>query len=102
MAVKRLAASFDERITTRSLARLHAWIAAGLVILYIITFPIFKSTMLVLVPVMLASGFYYIRGALVVSILAAFLNLFLITIFVREPDWNLLLSFRDGFLIGHI
>lgn len=102
MAAKGLTASLEALIATRSLARFHAWIVAGLFILYIITFPIFQSPILALVPVVAAGLFYAMWGGLVASILAAILNLFLMNIFVRELNWNLSFTFRDGFLIRHI
>jgi len=102
MVEKHPAPSFVEQITTRSVGRFYTWILAGLVILYLITFPIFKSTMLVSVPVIFAGWVYFRRGAILASILAVVLNLFLITMFIGELKWDALFSFKDGFLIGHI
>src|SRR5688500_19689219 len=100
MVEKHPAPSFVEQITTRSVGRFYTWILAGLVILYLITFPIFKSTMLVSVPVIFAGWVYFRRGAILASILAVVLNLFLITMFIVELKWAALFSFKDGFLIG--
>lgn len=102
MAAKQPTISFEELIATRSLARFHAWIVAGLVILYLITFPIFKSAMLISVPVTVASWFHYRRGGALASILAVVLNLFLFNWFTRQSAWNTLLDLKNGFLIGHI
>jgi len=94
--------SFKELIATRSLARFHAWIVAGLLILYLITFPIFKSATLISVPVIVAGWFYYRRGAAFASILAIVLNLFLFAWLTGESVWNTLFDLKNGFLIGHI
>jgi len=102
MADNHLAKSFEELIAKRSLARFHPWIIAGLVILYLVTFPIFKSTMLVSVPVIVSGWFYYRRGGILASILAVVLNLFLIDLFIGQLNWNILFAFKNGFLIGHI
>lgn len=104
MAVKGTAISFEELMTTSSLARsrFHAWMIAGLVVLYLITFPNFKTPMLVSVPVFLAAWFYYQRAGLIASILAFVLNLFLVYWFAEQSIWNTLLDWRNGFLIGHI
>jgi len=92
---------FEELIATRSLARFHAWIVAGLVLLYLITFPIFKSPMLVSVPVVVAGWFYYRRGGILASILAFVLNLFLVNWFTGQLAWNIVFDFKGGFLLGH-
>jgi GAF domain-containing protein len=96
------ATSFAERIATRSLSRFYAWIVAGLVILYIATFPIFKSVILVAVPAAVAGWFYYRRGGILASILAVILNLFLIYLFIGPLSWNTLFDLQNGYLIGHI
>src|ERR1044071_3367585 len=92
---------FEELIATRSLARFHAWIVAGLILLYLITFPVFKSPMLVSVPVVIAGWFYYRRGGILASILAFVLNIFLINWFTGQSVWNIILDFKGGFLLGH-
>ncbi len=92
---------YEELIATRSLARFHAWIVAGLVLLYLITFPVFKSPMLVSVPVVVAGWFYYWRGGILGSILAFVLNLFLINWFTGQLAWKILFDFNGGFLLGH-
>jgi signal transduction histidine kinase len=97
-----LATSFGELIATKSLARFRAWILVGLVLLYLITFPFFKTPMLVAVPVILAGWFYDRRRGLVASILAFVLNLFLVNAFTSQSAWNTLLDLKSGFLIGHI
>ncbi|HSK86873.1 MAG TPA: hypothetical protein VK880_00850, partial [Anaerolineales bacterium] len=102
MAAKQSAASFEEIIATRSFARFHAWILTGLFILYIITFPIFESTILISVPVVLAGWFYYKRGGLLVSILAVILNVLLFNRFLGHLTWNLVLDLRNGYLLGHL
>src|SRR5512146_1498949 len=102
MAARQRANSFEELIATRSLARFHGWILAGLTILYLITFPIFKSTILVSVPVIIAGWFYYQKGGIVASILAAILNVFLFDRFVGPLNWNVLFDLQNGYLVGHI
>ncbi len=102
MVEKHPAPSFLEQNAARSVARFYTWILAALVILYLITFPIFKSTMLVAVPVIFAGWVYFRRGAILASILAVVLNLFLITMFLGELNWDALFAFKDGFLIGHV
>ena len=101
MIARQPAVPFEELIATRSLARFHAWIVAGLVLLYLITFPVFKSPMLVSVPVVVAGWFYYRRGGILASILAFVLNLFLISWITGQLAWNILFDFKDGFLLGH-
>jgi len=93
---------FEELIATRSLARFHAWIVAGLVILYLLTFPIFKSPILVAIPAVVAGWFYYRKGGLIASILAIIANIFLINISVEKIKWNTLFQFSNGILFGHI
>ncbi|MEO5888518.1 MAG: GAF domain-containing protein [Anaerolineales bacterium] len=102
MVEKHPAPSLVEQISTRSLERFYPWILAGLVILYLITFPILKSTMLVSVPVIFAGLVYFRRGAILASILAVVLNLILITVFIGELQWDALFSLKNGFLIGHV
>src|SRR6266498_4469801 len=94
--------AFGELIATRSLARFHAWIVTGLVILYLVTFPIFKTPLLVTVPVVVAAWFYYRRVGFLASILAFLLNLFLVNRFTEQSAWDMLLNWKSGFLIGHI
>ena len=94
--------SFQERIATRSSARFYPWIIAGLVILYLITFPILKTPMLVSVPALVVGWFYYRRGGILASILAFALNLFLVNWFIRQSTWNTLFDLKNGFLIEHI
>ena len=94
--------SFEERIATRYLARFYAWIVAGLFILYILTFPIFKSAILVTIPAAVAGWFYYRRGGVLASISAILLNLFLISRFIGPLSWNLLFELQNGYLIGHV
>ena len=102
MAAKLLATSFGERIATRSTARFYAWIIAGLLVLYIVTFPLLGSPILISIPVVIAGWFYHRRGGLVASILAIVLNLFLVTRFIGPLSWNALYDLRNGFLIGHL
>jgi signal transduction histidine kinase len=102
MAAKLTADSFEEIIATRSFARFYAWILAGLAVLYIATFPIFKSVILVSIPVFVAGWFFYRRGGLLATILAVVLNAFLIDRFIQPLTWNTLLDLRNGFLIGHM
>src|SRR5215216_3716009 len=101
MIARQLVVPFEELIATRSLARFHAWIIAGLVLLYLITFPVFKNPMLVSVPVVIAGWFYYRRGGIFASILAFGLNLFLVNWFMGQLAWNILFDFKGGFVLGH-
>ena len=101
MTARQPAVSFAELIATRSLARFYAWILIGLVILYLVTFPILKSPILISVPVMVASWFYYRRGGILASILAVILNLFLINRFIGRLNWATLSELQNGYLIGH-
>lgn len=102
MAARLAQLTFAERIATRSLARFYAWIVAGLVILYIATFPIFHSAILVTIPAAVAGWFYYRRGGILASLLAVLLNLFLISQFVGPVNWSTLFDLQNGYLIGHI
>ena len=91
-----------DRIATRFLARFYPWIVAGLVILYIVTFPFFKSTILVTIPAAVAGWFYYRRGGLLASVLAIILNLFLVARYISPLQWNTLFDLQNGYLIVHI
>ncbi|MGZ9234555.1 MAG: GAF domain-containing protein, partial [Anaerolineales bacterium] len=92
----------EKLIETKPLVRFHAWIIAGLVILYLVTFPFFKAPILVSVPVIVAGAFYYWRGGLIASTLALVLDLFLTKQFMGGSYQDTLLDLRNGFLIGHI
>jgi signal transduction histidine kinase len=94
--------TWQQNIATRSIARFYVWILAGLVILYISTFPILKSVILVSIPVFVAGWFYYRRGGILATVLASVLNVFLINRFIGPLTWNTLLDLKNGFLIGHI
>ena len=96
------ATTFFERIATRSLARFYPWILAGLVFLYLLTFPVFQSPILVTVPAAVAGWFYYRRGGILASILAVVLNLFLIDRFITPSSWLSIFELQNGYLIGHI
>ncbi|HEX2997557.1 MAG TPA: GAF domain-containing protein [Anaerolineales bacterium] len=89
-------------IATRSLARFHPWILAGLVILYLATFPIFKSPILISIPAIVAGWFYYKRGGILASAIAVVLNVVLFNLFLGRLSWDFLLDFPNGYLIGHI
>lgn len=102
MAANRLTTSFAEILATRSRARFYAWIVAGLFILYIVTFPVFQSAILVAVPVTVAGWFYYRRGGALAFILALILNLFLMDQFIGPWSWRTLFELKNGVLIGHI
>ncbi len=101
MAAKQTALSFAERIATRSFAPFYTWILGGLVILYIATFPIFKSVLLSVVPTAVAGWFYYRRGALIASGLAFFLNLFFTHWWIEPLSWGTVFNITNGFLLGH-
>jgi signal transduction histidine kinase len=100
--IAQLADSWQHTIGTRSLARFYVWIVVGLFILYTVTFPIFKSALLVSIPVFVAGWFYYRRGGIFATVLAIVLNFFLINRFIEPLTWNILLDLRNGFLVGHI
>ena len=102
MAAKKTTIPFAELIATRSLARFYAWILAGVVVLYIVTFPVFQSAILVAVPAAIAGWFYYRRGGAVASILAFLLNIFLADRFIEHWTWSTFLDLHNGFLIGHL
>lgn len=101
MAAKQTALSFAERIATRSLAGSYGWILAGLVFLYIATFPIFQSTILVVIPVAIASWFFYRRVGLIAAGLAFVLDLFLTHWLISPVSWDMVFDLTSGFLIGH-
>ncbi len=102
MAASQPTHSFAEIVATRSLARFHAWILAGLVVLYLITFPILKSPILISVPAVVAGWFYYKKGGIVASLLAAVLNVFLFNKFIGQMTWSYLFDLQNGYLIGHL
>ncbi len=102
MVAERTAGLFEELIAIHSLARFRLWIVASLVLLYIITFPIFRSILLVSVPVAVAGWFYYRSGGILASILAFVLNLLLFHQFIGPLSWNTLFDLENGFLPGHI
>ena len=102
MADKQSLTRFDELIAKRSLARFHSWILAGLVILYLVTFPFLKSPILVAVPAVVAGWFYYRKGGLIASILAIIANLFLINLSLEKINWDSLFQFSNNLLFSHI
>lgn len=102
MAARLTTDFIQEIIATRSLARFYAWILAGLFLLYVSTFFIFKSIILVSIPVFVAGWFYYRRGGFLAAILALVLNLFLVNRFIEPLTWNTWFDLRNGFLIGHL
>ena len=91
-----------EYLGERKLARFYPWILLGLVVLYLGTFPIFKTPMLVTIPAVVAGWFYYRRGGLVASILAIITNLFLINRGVEKLTWETLFQISNGILVGHV
>lgn len=102
MAATKPGRSFEEIIATRPFAHFYAWIVAGLASLYLVTFPILKSSILVSVPVFIASWFYYRRGGILAAILAMVLNAFLYNQFVGPFNLNFLFDLQNGYLFGHI
>jgi signal transduction histidine kinase len=102
MASKQSTAPFEEIIATRSLARFYAWILAGLFLLYLVTFPIFKSPILASIPAVMAGWFYYKRGGILASALVIVLNIFLYNQFVGQLSWKFLSDLPNGYLIGHV
>jgi signal transduction histidine kinase len=102
MVAKQQTAPFAELIATRALVRFYAWILAGWVFLYIATFPLFKSFLLIAVPVVIAGWFYYRRGGLIASGLAFVLNLVLSHWWIDPVSWDLIFEVTNGFLVGHI
>jgi signal transduction histidine kinase len=102
MAAKPTADSFQAIIANKSLARFHAGILAGLVILYLITFPIFQAPILIAVPAAVAGWFYYAPGGILASILAFVVNLFLFNRFIGQLNLDILFDLKNGFLVGHL
>lgn len=94
--------SFKARIATRSLASFYAWILAGLVALYLITFPAFQAPILVAIPAAVAGWFYYVTGGLLASVVAFVLNLFLFNWFIGPASIGTVLNVENGFLVGHL
>jgi signal transduction histidine kinase len=101
MAAKPTADSFQAIIANKSLARFHAGILAGLVILYLITFPFFQAPILIAIPAAVAGWFYYATGGLLASILAFVVNLFLFNRFIGQLNLDILFDLKNGFLVGH-
>ncbi len=89
-------------IATRRSSRLHPWILAGIILLYLVTFPILKSPILVAVPAAIAGWFYYRRGGIIGSFFALLINMFLTKLFFHELSFEYLLQLSNGVLIGHI
>ena len=67
--------AFDPGQATASADRFSAWIVAGLTILYIASFPIHKSPIFVIIPVIAAGWFYGIRGGLIFGMIAIILDI---------------------------
>ena len=86
----------------RSFARFQPWIMAGLVLLYIATFPVLKSPILVALPVIVTAWFYSVQGGLTASVLAILLNLFLVSRFIEPLNWQSISLNRNEFLVGHV
>jgi signal transduction histidine kinase len=102
MAANKPARSIADAIATRSFARFHAWIVAGLFLLYLVTFPFHKTGILISIPVLLAGWFYYQRGGLWASILAIATNIVLFDQFIEPLTWNFVLDLQNGYLLGHL
>jgi signal transduction histidine kinase len=102
MAEKHLTAPFEELIKIRLFARFRPWILAGLVLLYVATFPVFESPLLVAIPVIVAGWFYGPRGGLAASSLGIVLNLFFTDRFIAPLNWNTIFLDNGESLIGHI
>lgn len=94
--------AFLNTVAVRKLSRYYPWILLGLVLLYIITFPILESPIWVAVPVTVAGWFYYRRGALIASFLAVITDFFLFSLHSATFNWSPLLDLSDGFLVIHI
>lgn len=95
--------AFGPGQTTAAVDRFSAWIVAGLTILYIASFPIHKSPIFVIIPVIAAGWFYGIRGGLIFGMIAIFLDIILIRIFQVKNIQEYLLNheMETFFLSGH-
>jgi PAS domain S-box-containing protein len=84
--------------------RFSAVIVAVMAITYILTFPIHKAPILVVIPVAVAAWFYGIRGGWVSSVTALLLNLYLYnTYHSRITFYALLANDPENFiLVGHV
>ena len=91
----------SEAIATRKLARYYPWILLGVILVYVLTFPIFKYPALVIIPVLLAGWFYYQRGGLIASAVAVICDYFLITTFISGFDVGRLSGFAND-VVGHL
>lgn len=84
--------------------RFSAWIIAALTIIYILTFPMHHSPMLVVFPVVAIGWFHKTRGGLIAGFLAALLDFLLIYFHEGGISWQNMLQ-REAeslLLVGHL
>jgi signal transduction histidine kinase len=89
--------------TIKTLDRYALWIVAGLTILYIVSFPIHKAPILVIIPVMAAGWFYGVQGGWISGVVAFLIDLVTISIFQRINIWQHPLQYEaeNFFLVEH-
>lgn len=92
---------FMKSIGERDLARYYPWILAGLVILYLGTFPFLKAPILSVIPAVVAGWFYYQSGGIAAGIVMIALNLFLFENTSQKVTWEFLSTLENGVLLGH-
>jgi signal transduction histidine kinase len=93
---------FFDYVGERKAAKFHPWIIVGLVVLYIVSFPILKAPILVTIPAVVYAWFYYRKGGLIASALAFSVNILLFNVYLDKVTWNALLNFDNGILLGHL
>ena len=89
-----------KQIATRAFSRYYPWILAGILLLYLVTFPIFKEISLISVPVLIASWFYYRRAGVIASVLSLFVNLLLLQTFLGGASWKTILETHPILITG--
>ena len=89
-------------VVERKHARFYPWILAGLVFLYIVTFPFLKNPVLVAVPVAVTGWFYYQRAGFLGGLFSFFINLLLIDLYIYEINWRTVEQIENGLAIGHV
>jgi PAS domain S-box-containing protein len=96
--------SIIDRVTKKNLDRFSAWIVIVLAGIYILSFPIHKSALFVVIPVVAAGWFFGIRGGWIAGVAAILLDLLLVNTYQEKIIWGQVMSYEGQhfFLTGHL
>lgn len=88
--------------TTEAVDRYSTWIMAVLVILYIVSFPIWKTPLFIVVPVFAAGWFYRAQGGAIGGLIAIIFNIILISRFETGNIQGYAPILNTSFFVGHL